>query len=185
MGNEFIEVNFIHDQKPLLLPDYYLVALGPICVLRERGERIVQTPSSNESAQGHGLSATPPTPGLTSKTLQYPLGLHLIPGVSHTGQVRVSCSFVSDSLQLLGLWLACQAPLSMGFSRQEGWSRLPRSSPGYLPYSGIEPGCPALQVVALRSEPPGKQEVVCISPGKAGLPNPRVTRSHPGHMPSI
>ena len=29
--------------------------------------------------------------------------------------------------------VACQAPLSMGFSRQEYWSRLPFPSPGDLP----------------------------------------------------
>ena len=35
--------------------------------------------------------------------------------------------------------LACQAPLSMGFSRQEYWSGLPFPSPGDLPDPGIEP----------------------------------------------
>ena len=33
----------------------------------------------------------------------------------------------------------CQAPLSMGFSRQEYWSRLPCPPPGDLPNPGIEP----------------------------------------------
>ena len=51
---------------------------------------------------------------------------------------------------------ASQAPLSMGFSRQEYWSGLPFPSPGDLPDSGIEPGSPALQVDALPSKPPGK-----------------------------
>ena len=37
-----------------------------------------------------------------------------------------------------------QAPLSLGFSRQEDWSGLPFSSPGYLPHSGIESMSPAL-----------------------------------------
>ena len=38
------------------------------------------------------------------------------------------------------LWsVACQAPLSMGFSRQEHWSGLPLPSPGDLPDPGIEP----------------------------------------------
>ena len=38
------------------------------------------------------------------------------------------------------LWTtACQAPLSMGFSRQEHWSGLPRPPPGDLPNPGIEP----------------------------------------------
>ena len=38
-----------------------------------------------------------------------------------------------------------QAPLSMGFSRQEYWSGLPYPSPGDLPDPGIEPMSPALQ----------------------------------------
>ena len=49
-----------------------------------------------------------------------------------------------------------QAPLSMGFSRQEYWSALPFPSPGDLPNPGIEPRYPALQADALSSEPPGK-----------------------------
>ena len=40
--------------------------------------------------------------------------------------------------------VACQAPLSMGFSRQEHWSRLPCPSPGDLPNLGIEPTSPVL-----------------------------------------
>ena len=44
------------------------------------------------------------------------------------------------------LWtVACQAPLSKGFSRQEYWSGLPFLSPGNLPNPGITPGSPALQ----------------------------------------
>ena len=35
--------------------------------------------------------------------------------------------------------VACQAPLSMGFSRQEYWSGLPSLFPGHLPDLGIEP----------------------------------------------
>ena len=35
--------------------------------------------------------------------------------------------------------LACQAPLSMGFPRQEQWSGFPFPSPRTLPYSGIKP----------------------------------------------
>ena len=51
---------------------------------------------------------------------------------------------------------AHQAPLSLGFSRQEYWSGLPFPSPGELPDPGIEPRSPALQADALTSEPPGK-----------------------------
>ena len=51
------------------------------------------------------------------------------------------------------LWTAAfQAPLSMGFSRQEYWSGLPFSSPGDLPDPGIEPGSPALQADDLPTE---------------------------------
>ena len=52
--------------------------------------------------------------------------------------------------------IAYQAPLSMGFSRQEYWSGLPFPSPGDLPDPGIKPRSPALQADTLPSEPPGK-----------------------------
>ena len=38
--------------------------------------------------------------------------------------------------------IAYQAPPSMGFLRQEYWSRLPFPTPGDLPEPGIEPGSP-------------------------------------------
>ena len=54
---------------------------------------------------------------------------------------------------LTTLWtVALQAPLSMGFSRQEYWSGLQCTSPGDLPH----PVSPALQADYLPSEPPGK-----------------------------
>ena len=54
-----------------------------------------------------------------------------------------------------------QAPLSMGFSRQENWSGLPFPSPGDLPDLGIEPRSPALQADPLTSEPRGKPITDC------------------------
>ena len=58
------------------------------------------------------------------------------------------------------LWtIARQAPLSMGFSRQEYWSGLPYPPPGYLPDPGMEPATPAspaLQADSFPTEPPGK-----------------------------
>ena len=52
------------------------------------------------------------------------------------------------------LWIvAHQARLSMGFSRQEYWSRLPFPSPGDRPNPGIEPGSPSLEADALTSKP--------------------------------
>ena len=51
------------------------------------------------------------------------------------------------------LWaVARQAPLSMGFSRQEYWSGLPCRPPGDLPNPGVKsasPESPALQVDSL------------------------------------
>ena len=52
--------------------------------------------------------------------------------------------------------VAHQAPLSMGFSRQDYWSGLPFPFPGDRPNPGIETRSPALQAEALTSEPPGK-----------------------------
>ena len=45
--------------------------------------------------------------------------------------------------------VACQAPLSMEFSKQEYWSGLPFPSPGDLPDPGIEARSPALQAYSL------------------------------------
>ena len=54
-------------------------------------------------------------------------------------------------------WIvAHQAPLSMGFLRQEYWSGLPFPSPGDLPKPGIKPRSPQLQADSLPSEPQGK-----------------------------
>ena len=64
-------------------------------------------------------------------------------------------SVVFDSATL---WtIACQVPLSMGFSRQEYWSGLPcRCPPGDLPNSGTGLESPALQEVSLMTKSPEK-----------------------------
>ena len=52
--------------------------------------------------------------------------------IIHGGLVAKSCPTLATP------WTgACQAPLSMGFSRQEYWSGLPSPSPGYLPNPGV------------------------------------------------
>ena len=67
------------------------------------------------------------------------------------GLVAKSC------LTLATPWtVACQAPLSMGFSRQEYWSGLPFPSPRDLPDPGIKPRSSALQAGSLPSEPSEK-----------------------------
>ena len=52
--------------------------------------------------------------------------------------------------------VACQVPVSMGFSRQEEWSALSFPSPGGLPIPRIKPVSLVLQVDSLSSELPVK-----------------------------
>ena len=63
-------------------------------------------------------------------------------------------------LRFVSLWAAAhQAPLSIGFSRQEYWSRSPFPSPEDLPDPGTEPtspASPALQADSFTTEPPEK-----------------------------
>ena len=49
-----------------------------------------------------------------------------------------------------------QAPLSMGFPKQEYWSGMPFASSEDFPDPGIETKSPALQEDSSPSEPPGK-----------------------------
>ena len=52
--------------------------------------------------------------------------------------------------------VAHQAPVSMGFSKQEYWSGLPFPSPGDLPNPEIEPVSPALAGKFFTTAPAGK-----------------------------
>ena len=59
--------------------------------------------------------------------------------------------------------VAHQAPLSMGFSRQECWSELPFPLPGALPDSGIQLtflASPALAGGCFTTVPPGKHHLL-------------------------
>ena len=61
--------------------------------------------------------------------------------------------------------VALQAPLSMGFSRQEYWSWLPCPPPGDLPDPGIKPVSlmsPHWQAGSLPLVPPGKPSAWCV-----------------------
>ena len=55
--------------------------------------------------------------------------------------------------------IACQAPLSMGFSRKEYCNGLPFSSPGVLPNPWMEPGSPALQGRFFTTKPLWKPKI--------------------------
>ena len=89
--------------------------------------------------------------------------------LSHFGRVQLC----------VALWTAaCQAPLSMEFSRQEYWSELPCLPPGDFPDPGIEPA--SLMSLALAGSfsppaPPGKPtntHVQVFSPlGWSGIPS--------------
>ena len=68
-----------------------------------------------------------------------------------------SCPVAKLCLTILrSPWTAAfQAPLSMGFPKQECWSGLPFPSPGDLPHPGLEPTSPALAGGFFTTEPPG------------------------------
>ena len=76
------------------------------------------------------------------------------------------CSVAQSCLTVTPRTVAHQAPLSIGFPRQECWSGLPCPLPGDLPDPGIKPESPvspALQVDSLSTEPLGKLQL----PGKS------------------
>ena len=74
----------------------------------------------------------------------------------------LSCSVVSYSF--VTPWtMARQAPLSVGFPRQEYWSGLPLPNPGDLPNPGIEPmslASPAFVGRFFTTAPPGKPHMI-------------------------
>ena len=69
--------------------------------------------------------------------------------------VYLSHQVMSDSFATLQT-VAHQAPLSMGFFRQEYWSGFPGPPPGDLPDPEMEPTSPALQADSLPTKPSGK-----------------------------
>ena len=75
------------------------------------------------------------------------------------------CCLVTNSRPTLCNPMDHQAPLSMGFSRQEYWGRLPFPSPGDLPDPGIEPKSPALQAdsLPLNHQASQKDTVGCLN----------------------
>ena len=83
--------------------------------------------------------------------------------------MHVLSRFIHVQLYAIPWTVACQAPLSMEFSRQEYWSGLPCPPSGDLPDPGIKlesPVSPALQADSLPNYPPGKPNLhkyLCIS----------------------
>ena len=94
--------------------------------------------------------------------------------VGHDWATELNWVIVPDWLFAIPWTVACQAPLSMEFSRQEYWSGLPFPSPGDLPYPGIKHRSSALQSNSLPSKPPGKPLSSAILPKvNIRMTNPR------------
>ena len=74
---------------------------------------------------------------------------------AHSTPVCVSAQSLSHVRLFVTLWTvgAHQAPLSMGFSRQEYWGGLPCPPPGYLSDLGIEPESPVAPALQANSLP--------------------------------
>ena len=91
--------------------------------------------------------------------------------VSHLDEKEMMlCCFRDDALvaklcpTLVTPWVvAHQAPLSMGFSRQEYWSGLPFPSPRYLPDPGVEPRSSAWQANSLSLSHLGSLLIHCTT----------------------
>ena len=75
------------------------------------------------------------------------------------------CALSLTCVQLFEtLWtVACQAPLFMGFPRQEYWNGLPFPSPGDLPDPGIKPTSPVSPVLQADSLPAHFQHEISFS----------------------
>ena len=76
--------------------------------------------------------------------------------------IIVACAQLSCVQLFATPWtVACQAPLSMGFLRQEYWSGLPFLSPGESPQPRDEHSSLHWQVDSL---PPGKPKYIMVVP---------------------
>ena len=91
--------------------------------------------------------------------MPWPLGGPLPPQTPEPIASGSSRGLVAKSCPtLVTPWtVALQAPLSMGFFRQECWSGLPFPSPGDVPDPGSKPMSPALAGGFFNTEPPGKK----------------------------
>ena len=123
---------------------------------REQGGRLLGRLRTEHPARGATQGV--PSRGDPQKADSLPAQPHLVFSSAETEQVLSRFS----PIQLFATqWtVACQAPLSTGFSKQEYWSGLPCPPPGDLPDPGIEPMSPSC--IAGRfftDEPPGKPKI--------------------------
>ena len=90
---------------------------------------------------------------------------------------------LTQMCQILCKSMDCSPPGSMGFSRQEYWSRLPFPSPRDLPDPGIKPASlasPALAGGFFTTIPPGKLQL--ISPKYCYVLNSEITLIYRTHF---
>ena len=99
------------------------------------------------------------------------------PGIPKPSWKKWKCSHCHVCLFVTTWTVACQVPLSMGFSRQEYWSW------SNLPDPGIEPRSPTFHSGSLPSEQSGKaNKVLSITPSTLfPLPFSSPTSSTPSH----
>ena len=140
-------------------------ALSPSAQITVKILTMTLTPGSSLTSTHHLLS-------LKTKFRRYHSSLKTPATISHPTEGKnattlpwpplwslLLCVFMSSSVMFDSATprtVARQAPLSMGFPRQEYWSGLPFPPPGDLPDPGVKPGSPALEANSLPSEPPGK-----------------------------
>ena len=141
-------------------------------------------PSVFDSPTGHtqsclsgstrGPAFTPPyflhvpflLPEMLGSDPSYSSGVSSITSTSKTASLVYSCvlSCATRVPLFATLWtVAREAPLAMGFPRQEHWCGLPCPSPGHLPYPGFE-------AVSLRSPPLAVGSLPLVPPGSPLIP---------------
>ena len=101
--------------------------------------RVRHSPRS-PALQGDSLPSEPPGNEFIDYTPIQNKKLKLKKKKNQCGMGPCMLSCFSHAQFFATLWtIACRAPLSVGFSRQEYWSGLPCPPPGGLPNPGIEP----------------------------------------------
>ena len=127
------------------------------------------TPRSGQ-VHGHSISLdTYPASAMLSFILRNLYTIEKFLSLPISGIVNISvfsecvCVCVCAHIWLLAtLWIVTrQVPLSMGFSRQESWSELPFSFPGYLSDPGIKPVSSVLYLWATGEAPCSQKTTIC------------------------
>ena len=163
-GQGRIDVPAPAESKPILfLPPCSIPALKGLMMPTHTGKSIFLLNLTTQMLTSYGTTVTD-----TSKNNVCQLSGHPLSQSSwyiHPSQITIYAHLyivcmLSHVQLFVTLWtMAHQAPLFMGFSRQEYWSGLPFPSPGDLPNPGIELVCPVSPAFISRfftTEPLGK-----------------------------